>query len=120
MAILRTLVLSRSARTIEQLTRLAETLPWAHGRGLNFEVLSGDVQQAIATHRERERDSPIGFVADDEPSALAALTGGADEAMVIHGDDAPAFAAFVDRLELRAHRRGEIARLHAAFAHAEK
>jgi signal transduction histidine kinase/CheY-like chemotaxis protein len=120
MAILRTLVLSRSARTIEQLTRLAETLPWTHGRDLYFEVLSGDVQQAIATRRERERDCPIGFVADDEPSALAALSGGADEAMVIRGDDAPAFAAFVDRLELRARRRGEVAQLHAAFAHAEK
>jgi signal transduction histidine kinase/CheY-like chemotaxis protein len=120
MAIPRTLILARSAHTLDELARLAETLPWARGRGLAFEVLPGDVQQGVAERRERERDWPIGFVAPDEPSALAALSGGADEAMVLAGNDAPGFAAFVDRLELRAKRRGETQRLHAAFAHAEK
>ncbi|HEX4337801.1 MAG TPA: ATP-binding protein [Polyangiaceae bacterium] len=120
MAIPRTLVLSRSARTIDELARLSETLPWARGRGLAFEIVTGDVQQEVSARRERERDGPIGFVAADESSVLAALSGGADEAMVLGGNDASAFAAFVDRVDLRARRRGEIARLHAAFAHAEK
>jgi signal transduction histidine kinase/CheY-like chemotaxis protein len=116
----RTLVLARRAGTLEALARLAERLPWARGRGLSFEMIAGDVQQAIAERRERDRSAPMGFVAEDEPAALAALSGGADEAIVLDPADARGFASFVDRIELRARRRGETERLHASFAHAEK
>jgi signal transduction histidine kinase/CheY-like chemotaxis protein len=120
MASMRTLVLVRKAAVLEELIELAETLPWARNRGLAFDVLSGEIQQAMAERRESEHDAPIGFVAPDEPSVLAALSGGADEAMVLNPIDAAHFAAFVDRVELRARRRADTQRLHAAFAHAEK
>jgi signal transduction histidine kinase len=63
---------------------------------------------------------PIGFLAEDGPSVLAALAGGADEASVVPDGDAALFVAFVDRLELRAQLRTDSRRLQEAFAHAER
>lgn len=74
----------------------AEGLPWVRGRGLAFGVVSGDVQTALTERREREPEAPVGFIAEDEPSVLAALAGGADEAAVLPPQDARALAAFVD------------------------
>src|SRR5262245_23699755 len=107
MAIHRTLILVRNAETLAELSRLAEFLPGARGRGLVFEVVSGDVQHAVTQLRERERDPPIGFIAPDEAEAFAALAGGADEALVLKAHDAPSMNAFVDRVELRARLRAE-------------
>jgi len=116
----RTLILLGDGFMHRELTRLSESLPWARQRGLSFEVLRGEPQQSVAERRAHERDSPMGFVAADEPSALSALSGGADEAAVYHTFDGPSLAAFVDRIELRARQRMETRRLHAGFAHAEK
>ncbi len=100
--------------------RFASSLPWVRGRRLVFEVLTGEARACIAERREREPEAPIGFIAEDEPSVLAALAGGADEAGVVPKDDAAHFAAFVDRLELRARLRTDTRRLQEAFAHAER
>jgi signal transduction histidine kinase len=117
---LRTLILVADPETQRALAELAERLPWAPSRGLSFAALTGDVQKAVADERAREGLLPIGVVARDEPSALAALAGGADEATVFSTIDAASLAAFVDRVELRARLRAEGQRLHETFAHAEK
>jgi signal transduction histidine kinase/ActR/RegA family two-component response regulator len=120
MAIPRTLILVRNAETLGELSRLVERMPSVRGRGLVFDLVRGDIQQALTERRERERDPPIGFVAPDEASAFAALAGGADEAVVLKAYDTPSLTAFVDRVELRARLRAETQRLHATFAHMEK
>ena len=114
------LILVHSRQAHDGWVRLAETLPWANGRGLSFAVLTGNLQAALAERRERERDVPIGYIAADEPSVLEALAGGADEAAVVAPYDPAQLAAFVDRLELRARLRAESLRLQEAFAHAER
>ena len=114
------LILVHSRQVHDGWVRLAETLPWANGRGLSFAVLAGDLQAALAERRERVRDVPIGYIAADEPSVLEALAGGADEAAVVAPYDPAQLAAFVDRLELRARLRAESLRLQEAFAHAER
>jgi signal transduction histidine kinase len=116
----RTLIFVPNQELHDGWVRLAESLPWARGRGLSFSVLSGDVQAAIAERRAREADAPMGFVAENEPAVLAALGGGADEAAVLPEYDAAALAAFVDRLELRARLRTENRRLEESFAHSER
>jgi signal transduction histidine kinase len=99
---------------------LAESLPWARGRGLSFAVLGGTVQSGIAERREHDAESPIGFIAENESEVLAALSGGADEAAVVPTYDAGKLVAFVDRLELRARLRGDNRRLQESFAHTER
>jgi signal transduction histidine kinase/CheY-like chemotaxis protein len=113
-------VLVPTQAALDQWARFARSLPWVRGRRLVFEVLGGDAQTRIAERREREPEAPIGFIAEDEPTVLAALAGGADEASVVPMDDAALFAAFVDRLELRARLRTDTRRLHEAYAHAER
>jgi signal transduction histidine kinase/CheY-like chemotaxis protein len=120
MAVPRTLILAGNAEILEDLATVAAALPWVAARGVAFDVVDGDVQSAIELRRQREPEGPLGFVGRDEPGALAALSGGADEAAVHHRFDGPSLAALVDRVELRARRRVETQRLHAAFAHAEK
>jgi signal transduction histidine kinase len=115
-----TLILVHSPQVQESLVALAGSLPWVPSRRLRFEPLAGDVQQGTSERRAREGTLPIGVVARDEPSALAALAGGADEATVFASIDAAALANFVDRIELRACLRAEGQRLHETFAHAEK
>lgn len=116
----RMLILVTDEETLGRFARIAEDMPWARGRGLAFDVLRGDVQQSIAEWRDREHDAPLGFSAPDEPSVLAALSGGADDAVVFERIDASSLTAFADRLELRARLRAETQRTHARLAHAEK
>lgn len=120
MASTRTLVLVRDAYALERLPSLIEGLPWAKGRGLMVDLLSGPPQQAMAERRELEGNIPIGVIAEDEPAALSLLAGGADEAVVMRSLDAQSLAAFVDRVAFRANVRAETQRLHEGFAHAEK
>jgi signal transduction histidine kinase/ActR/RegA family two-component response regulator len=90
------------------------------GRGLAFGVLTGDLQVTVAERREREGDTPIGYIAANDSSVLEALAAGADEAAVVVPYDAAQLAAFADRLELRARLRAESRRLQEAFAHSER
>lgn len=99
---------------------MAESLPWVRGRGLAFAVITGNVQSGVAERRERDTESPIGFIAEDEAAVLAALAGGADEAAVVTAFDAALLAAFVDRLQLRARLRGDNRRMQENFAHTER
>jgi signal transduction histidine kinase len=115
-----TLILVHNPEIQESLETLARSLPWAPSRGLTFVPFDGDAQQNAAEHRARSGTLPLGVVARDEPSALAALAGGADEATVFTSLDAAALAAFVDRIEMRASLRTECQRLQENFAHAEK
>jgi signal transduction histidine kinase/CheY-like chemotaxis protein len=119
MAIPRTRVFVGCASTLNQLLKAAESLAFRTTH-VGFGTISGDIQQAMATRREMEPEAPIGFVADDQPSALAALAGGADEAMVLSQVDAAGLATLLDRVELRARLRGEMQRHHANSAHADK
>ncbi len=114
------LVLVPTQAALDRWVRFARSLPWVRGRRLVFEVLGGEARARIAERREREPEAPIGLLAEDEPTVLAALAAGADEASVVPMDDAALFAAFVDRLELRARLRTDTRRLHEAFAHAER
>src|ERR1700754_1242637 len=107
----RSLILVHRKEVQEKLVELALGLPWVPTRGLAFHVAPGDAQQAIADWRKREGHIPLGYIAEDESLVLAALAGGADEAMVLPKIDAAALAAFVDRLELRARLRAETQRL---------
>jgi signal transduction histidine kinase len=116
----RTLVFAYCDEVHDNLVRLADALPWAGGRGLTFGVLRGDVSAGVAEQRELAAVAAIGFLAADEPSVLAALAAGADEAAVLTACDAQSLAAFVDRLELRARLRAESKRLQETFAHAER
>jgi len=76
----RVVVLGSSDQVLQTLARAAEALAATRSRGLSFEHIQGDVQPAVARVREREPHALIGYVASDEPSVLAALAGGADEA----------------------------------------
>jgi signal transduction histidine kinase/ActR/RegA family two-component response regulator len=116
----RSLILVQRPEVQEQLTAMAEGLPWVPARGLSFHAATGDVHQLITEWRQRQGDLPIGFLAEDEPMVLTALAAGADEAAVFTQVDASALAAFVDRLELRARLRAETQRLHETFANTEK
>jgi len=116
----RILILVESAEVGDELSKLTETLPWAKTKDLTFVAASRNVEQAIASGRERSLGGPLGYMAPDEPSALAALAAGADEAMVLPARDAQSLAAFVDRVEMRARIRAETQGLHVQFAHAEK
>ncbi len=116
----RTLILVQNAELRASLHALAEGLPWAQARGLEFEALDGAPQQAVAEARAREGVVPIGVVARDEPDAISALAGGADEAVVLKSAGASALAAFVDRVAIRARLRADGARMQQTFAHAEK
>jgi signal transduction histidine kinase/CheY-like chemotaxis protein len=116
----RILILVEGAQVCDELLKLTETLPWAKTKDLVFVTASGNVDQAITGDRERNHAGPLGYVAEDEPSALAALAAGADEAMVLPARDAQSLAAFIERVELRARVRAETQGLHVQFAHAEK
>ncbi len=116
----RTLLLVRDRYALERLPAVLAELPWAEGRGLVVDLLSGPPQQAMIERREWEGSTPIGVIAEDEPAALSLLAGGADEAIVLHTFEAASLAAFVDRVAFRAGLREETQRLHESFAHAEK
>lgn len=115
-----TRILVQSAAALDGLQAIAHELPWAALRGVSYEPLSGDVQHAVAECRARIGPAPMAAVVDSEPAVLAALIGGADEAVVLHSIDAGALGALLDRTETRARMRAEGQRLHDAFAHAEK
>jgi signal transduction histidine kinase/ActR/RegA family two-component response regulator len=95
-------------------------LPWVARLDLRFAVVTGNPQAVVAERREQEPDAQIGYIAADEASVLEALLGGADEAAVVTPYDAAQFAAFVERLDLRARLRAESRRLQEAFAHSER
>jgi signal transduction histidine kinase/CheY-like chemotaxis protein len=116
----RTLILVPSPAVESALLELVERLPWAPDRGIALSVVSGPLNQAVSTARESERSTPIGVIALDEPSVLAALTSGADEAVVMPSFDPQGLAAFVDRVETRARIRLESQRAHENLAHTEK
>jgi signal transduction histidine kinase/CheY-like chemotaxis protein len=120
MSALRTLVLVPTAEMRDQLVTLAESLPWVPSRGLNVATWSGDVQSAVAEQRALDPSAAIAVITDDEPTVLAALLGGADEAAVLAGADATSLASLVDRADVRARLRAENERLQANFAHSEK
>jgi two-component system, NtrC family, sensor kinase len=115
----RILILVERAELRDELSRLTETLPWAKSREVSFVTSTGDVESAIAQARANH-NGPLGYLAPDEPSALAALAAGADESVLLPARDARSLAAFVDRVELRARLRAETQGLHVQFAHAEK
>ncbi len=104
----------------DQLVALAQTLPWVPSRDLSFATWSGDVQIAVAEQRALEPTAAIAVITDDEPTALAALLGGADETAVLAAVEAASLAALVDRADVRTRLRAENQRLHASFAHSEK
>lgn len=81
---------------------------------------SGPVTEAIALARQQVGGAPIGFVVEDEVSALEALTAGADEVLIWPPRDDGAIQGFFDRVKLRATLRRGRERANAALAHAEK
>ncbi|HKU44142.1 MAG TPA: ATP-binding protein [Polyangiales bacterium] len=89
-------------------------------RELTFELVSGSPRTAAAVKRERDPHAMIGFAAEDEAAALAAIAGGADEAAVFAAVAPSELLAFLERIELRAQLRAETERLKLAFAHVEK
>ena len=99
---------------------VANTLPWVAQRAIEFAVVTGNPQAMVADRRERQPDAKIGYIASDERWVLEALVGGADEAAIVAPYDAAQLAAFVERLDLRAHLRAESRRLQEAFAHSER
>lgn len=113
------LILVPSAGLHAALVELAGTLSWTSLRTLSFEIAEGEPRVVVAACRERAGDVPIGYVAQTEHDVLEALAGGADEAAVLPLGAAP-FAAFVDRMELRARLRAETTKHHHTLANAEK
>jgi signal transduction histidine kinase/CheY-like chemotaxis protein len=116
----RVVALGSSDPILEALARAAEALPASRSRSLIFERIHGDVQPAVARVREREPLALIAYAASDEPSVLAAIAGGADEAQVIAQPDAAQLLAFLDRTELRGRLRADSAQLRSALSHAEQ
>jgi len=116
----RTVILVQSQEAHDAWVALAETLPWARDRHVAFGVLLSEVQAGVADQRERSPRCPLGFIALTEPDVLAALAGGADDAMVLATRDPASLAAFVDRVELRARIRADTQRLKETFVHAER
>ena len=114
-----TRILVQSPEGLELLRATARELPWGQ-RSITYEPLDGDVQHCIGEVRERVGTAPLGVVVDSESAVLAALSAGADEAVVLHTFDAGTLLALLDRTETRARMRAEGQRLHDAFAHAEK
>jgi len=112
-------ILATRADTLDALARAAQSLP-PHEHTLIFERVSENVQAAVAQDREQHPLSLIGFAAQDESSALAAIAGGADEALVFQLASTTELLAFLGRVELRGRLRAETQRLKQAFAHAEK
>jgi signal transduction histidine kinase/ActR/RegA family two-component response regulator len=113
------LILVQHPGALDALAELSRRVPWADERGLVFVAAPGDSRTAVTGHRERDPEVPLGFVADDEHSALAALAGGADEAAVVR-PELGSVAAFLGRVDTRARLRAEGNSLRAAFVHAEK
>ncbi|MFT3922314.1 MAG: ATP-binding protein [Myxococcales bacterium] len=116
----RTLVLVRSEEALQILLGMVEQLPGVRGRAFEFDILRGEPSQAMSERREQEGNIPIGVIAEDEPTALAALSGGADEALVLPELSTASVVTFIDRTEFRAGLRVETHRLHERFAHTEK
>jgi len=113
-------ILGSNEAIVVMLAKAAEALPAVRSQRLKLERVSGDVQPAVARRREDDPFALLGFAGTDEPSALAAIAGGADEAMVWSVPDPAQLVAFIDRIELRARLRADTAQLRSAFAHAEK
>ncbi|HKP62965.1 MAG TPA: hybrid sensor histidine kinase/response regulator [Polyangiales bacterium] len=111
-------ILATRSEILDALARAASTLPQAPT--LTFERVPTSVQAAVAHEREKHPLALIGFAAEDESSALAAIAGGADDAMVFQLASNSELLAFLDRVELRGTLRAETQRLRDAFAHAEK
>src|SRR5215510_9250540 len=111
-------ILATRNETLDALARAAHSLPQAPT--LIFERVPASVQAAVAHEREKHPLALIGFAAEDESSALAAIAGGADDAMVFQLASNSELLAFLDRVELRGTLRAETQRLRDAFAHAEK
>ncbi len=116
----RIVILAQDAATRDAALRVVEAVPSARGRGLLFELVGDDVTTHVAQRRALEPELPLGVLARDEPSALASLSAGADEALVLPRVDVASLLSFIDRIDLRARMRGEVQRLHAGLAHAEK
>src|SRR4051794_18739132 len=116
----RTLVLVRSEEALRTLLDMVGELPGVRGRAFKFDILHGEPSQAMAELREQEGNIPIGVIAEDEPTALAALSGGADEALVLPELSTATVVTFIDRTEFRAGLRVETHSFYERFAHTEK
>lgn len=87
---------------------------------LRLELISQAAPEALEQARERLGGIPMGFIADDEVTALDALSSGADEVLLWPPRDNAALYGFFDRTKLRASLRMGQARRNAAAAHSEK
>jgi len=87
---------------------------------IRVELASGSPAEVTAAARQQVGGAPIGFVVEDEVSALEALTAGADEVLMWPPRDDAAIQGFFDRVKLRATLRRGRERANAALAHAEK
>ena len=86
---------------------------------LDVEVVpDGPLEQLLRVRAEHS--GPLGYVADDEATALEAISRGADEAIASSALDEDAVAPFLDRLALRASLRRDRERLAEATSHAER
>ena len=116
----RTLVLLHGADLVGPVQALARSLPWVPARGVEFELIEGDVQAAVSERRTRSGSGALGVITTEEADALSALASGADEAVALRDVGASALAGFIDRVELRARLRARGQHLHERFAHADK
>ncbi|HVY26421.1 MAG TPA: ATP-binding protein [Polyangiaceae bacterium] len=87
---------------------------------IRVELVSGPPAEVLSNARRQMGGAPIGFVVDDEVSALEALTAGADEVLIWPPRDDSAIQGFFDRVKLRATLRRGQERANAALVHAEK
>ncbi|HVJ15683.1 MAG TPA: ATP-binding protein [Polyangiaceae bacterium] len=112
------LLLAPDQACADQLTRtLCDRV---ESEDIRIEVVSQLASDAVAHARRKFGGIPLGFVADDEVTALEALTQGADEVLVWPPRDDASVQGFFDRTKLRASLRRGQERLSASVAHTEK
>lgn len=87
---------------------------------IRVELVSGPAAEVLGNARRQMGGAPIGFVVEDEVTALEALTAGADEVLIWPPRDDSAIQGFFDRVKLRATLRRGQERANAALIHAEK
>lgn len=83
-------------------------------------VSSLSASDAVFALRARVGSEPLGVLAADESECLDAITAGADDATVVTQLEITGFAAFFDRVQLRARIRADRERLAESLAQSEK
>lgn len=87
---------------------------------IHVEPYEGSIASAIDRARLAHGGLPLGIATTEEAQAIEALEHGADEALVVSGDDPRALLALADRTWTRGSLRAQNEQARVSIAHTEK